>query len=222
MTRDLNRKIRIVLVDDHRLFREGVREILSATGDLEVLAEGGSCAEAVELAAEHRPDILLLDVHMPGMSPVMTVRRVAEVAPATRIVVLSTRSDNDLMLNLVAAGAAGYLSKNIGGYELCSDLRSLAADGMMFAARVQRNIGGDDAVRSAVALTDREIEVLRLVSKAMSNSQIAMNLCVSEATVKRHLTNAFTKLKARSRLDAVNRAIVLGMLEGPGNWPFLS
>ncbi|MDL4818690.1 response regulator [Actinomadura opuntiae] len=218
MTRDLIRKITIVLVDDHRLFREGVREILSATADLEVVAEGRSGADAVHLAARYRPDILLLDVRMPGMSPVLTIRQVARVSPATRTVVLSMHSDNDLVLSLVAAGAAAYLSKDIGGGELCDDLRSVVADGQVFTARLQRTGGHTaEALRPSVALTDREIEVLRLVSMALSNSQIAMKLCVSEATVKRHLTNAFTKLKARSRLDAVNRAIALGMLAGPEN-----
>lgn len=223
MTRDLNGKIRIVLVDDHRLFREGVRGILSAEDDLEVLVEGESGEEAVGLAAQYQPDILLLGVQMSCMSPVMTIRQVAKVSPSTRIVVLSMHSDNDLILSLVA-GAAAYLSKNIGGRELCSDLRSVAADSRMFAARVPRNIAPDDehVMRSAMALTDREIEILRLVSIAMSNSQIAIELYVSEATVKRHLTNIFTKLKARSRLDAVNRASALGILEGPVGRPILS
>ncbi len=224
MTRDLIEKIRIVLIDDRRLFREGLRGILSAEDDLEVVVEGGSGAEAVGLAAQYQPDILLLDVRTSGMSPVVTIRQVTKVSPATRIVVLSMHSDTDLILSLVAAGAAAYLSKDIGGSELCCELRSVAADSRTFAARVPRNVlaGGENVMRSATALTDREIEILCLVSMAMSNSQIAMKLYVSEATVKRHLTNIFTKLKARSRLDAVNRAIALGMLEGPERRPIMN
>ena len=224
MTREMNGKIRIVLVDDHRLFREGVRGILSAEDDLEVLVEGGSGAEAVGLSAQYQPDILLLDGKMSGMSPVMTIRQVAKASPSTRTVVLSMYSDNDFILSLVAAGAAAYLSKNIGGRELCAELRSVAADSQMFAARVPRNVVPDEEniMRSVIALTDREIEILGLVSVALSNSQIALKLFLSEATVKRHLTNIFTKLKARSRLDAVNRAIALGMLEAPDSRPILS
>ncbi len=210
-----NQKIRIVFVDDHRLFREGVRGILSAEDDLEVLVDGGCGAETVGLAAQYQPDILLLDVQMSGMSPVMTIRQVTKVAPSTRIVILSMFCDNDLLVSLVDAGAAAYLSKNIGGHELCSELRSVAADNQMFAARFPRNVvpGNRQIVRSATALTDREIEILGLVRMALSNSQIATKLFVSEATVKRHLTNIFIKLKARSRLDAVNRAVALGILE---------
>jgi DNA-binding NarL/FixJ family response regulator len=224
MTRDLNGKIRIVLIDDHRLFREGLRGILSAEDDLDVVVEGGTGAEAVGLAAQYQPDILLLDVQMSRMSPVMTIRQVIKASPSTRVVVLSMHSDNDLILSLVAAGAAAYLSQDIGGRELCSELRSAAADSRMFAARFARDIipNGENVTRSATVLTNREIEILRLVSMAMSNSQIAIRLYVSEATVKRHLTNIFTKLKARSRLDAVNRAIALGMLEGPESRSLLS
>jgi DNA-binding NarL/FixJ family response regulator len=223
MTRDLNGKIRIVLIDDHRLFREGLRGILTAEDDLDVVVEGGSGAEAVGLAAQYQPDILLLDVKTSRMSPVMTIRQVIKVSPSTRVVVLSVHSDNNLILSLVAAGAAAYLSQDIGGRELCSELRSAAADSRMFAARFSRNIISDgENARSATVLTNREIEILRLVSMAMSNSQIAIRLYVSEATVKRHLTNIFTKLKARSRLDAVNRAIALGMLEGPESRSLLS
>lgn len=217
-------KIRIVLVDDHRLFREGIRGILSAEDDLEVVVDGGSGAEAIGLAAQYQPDILLLDVQMSGMSPVMTVRQIAKVSPLTRTVVLSLHSHNDLILGLLSAGAAAYLSKNIGARELCSELRLIAADSRMFAARMPRNVtpGDETVMRSAMALTDREIEILRLVSRAMSNSQIAIELYLSEATVKRHLTNTFAKLKARSRLDAVNRAIALGVLEGPDSRSILS
>lgn len=224
MTYDLNNKIRIVLVDNHRLFREGVRGILSAEHDLEVLVEGESGAEAVGLAAQYQPDILLLDVRTSDISPVMTIRLVGKVSPSTRIVVLSMHSDSGLILSLVAAGAAAYLSKDIGGHDLCSTLRSVAAGSRIFAARVPHDLlsDGEKIMQNATVLTDREIEILQLVSIAMSNSQIALKLYVSEATVKRHLTNIFTKLKARSRLDAVNRAIALGLLERPESRPTLS
>jgi len=215
MTIEPKGDIRIVLVDDHRLFREGVRVILSVERDLRVVAEGGA-GEAVGMVAEHHPDILLLGVQRPGSAPVMTIRQVTRVSPATQVVILSTHSDNDLILSLVTAGAAAYLSKNIGGQELRSELRLAACNSRMFTVRVPRArmAGPQVPVRPLVALTDRETEILRLVSQAMTNSQIATKLFVSEATVKRHLTNVFTKFKARSRLDAVNRAFALGLLDG--------
>ncbi len=213
-------KIGIVLVSDHQLFREGIRVILSAENDFEVLAEGALDVEAVRLSAEQQPDVLLLAIQTFRMSPITTIRQVAQVSPSTGTVVFAMNSDEYLMPSL-DAGAAAYLSKDIGRSELCSEIRLAAADSRMFAARVPRNITVDpeNLMSSAPAMTDREIEVLRLVSAAMSNSQIAIKLYISEATVKRHLTNIFAKLKARSRLDAVNRALALGMLDGPRGWP---
>jgi DNA-binding NarL/FixJ family response regulator len=218
MTRDLNTKIRVVLVDDHRLFREGVSGILSKEDDFEVVVEGMSQSEVVGLVHQYRPDVLLIGLRMPGMSPVLTIRQVVKASPSTRIVILSTHSDNDVILRLITAGAAACLSNDIGGQELVSELRTVAANNRMFTIRGPRYLPSED--ESAKALTDRELEILGLVSTAMSNSQIAMELYLSEATVKRHLTNIFGKLKARSRLDAVNRAISLGMVMGPDSWPF--
>ena len=207
--------IRIALVDDHRLFREGVRRILAAEEDFEVVAEGTPC-EAVALAERFQPDVLVMDVQRASVGPVPTIRHVVRVAPATRVVVLSVHSDSGLILSMADAGAAAYLTKNVGGRELCSEVRMVIADSRMFALRVPRQAvppppeaGG----KRPAALTDRELEILRLVNAAMTNSQIAGKLFLSEATVKRHLTNIFHKLKARSRLEAVNRAIALGLLE---------
>lgn len=222
MTQEPHSDIRIVLADDHRLFREGVRVILSAEQGLRVLAEGGS-HEAVSMVTRYRPNILLLGVQRYGPSPVMTIRQIAKDSSCTQVVILSAHTDNDLIQSLVTAGAAAYLSKNIGARELCSELRLVAANSRMVAVRVPRQavLAGEDDKRPTAPLTNREIEILRLVSLAMTNSQIATKLYVSEATVKRHLTNIFAKFKARSRLDAVNRAIALGLLDGIENWPFL-
>nr|WSY54829.1 response regulator transcription factor [Streptomyces sp. NBC_00886] len=215
-TREANNAVEIVVIDDHRLFREGIRGLLSAEDGLQVLAEG-EVRDAVELAGLHRPGIMLLGMQKSDPSPVMTIREIAKVSPDTQVVGLSTHTDNDLIPSLVSAGAAAYLSKNIGARELCTELRLVAGNSRMFAILVPRRPGAidQDVIRSTAALTDREIEILGLVSLAMTNSQIATKLFVSEATVKRHLTNVFAKVKARSRLDAVNRAIALGLLDGP-------
>ncbi|WP_371476533.1 LuxR C-terminal-related transcriptional regulator [Kitasatospora sp. NBC_00315] len=213
-----NEAIRVALVDDHRLFRDGLRSILSAEDDFRVVAEGVP-DEAVDLAAHCRPDIILMDVHRTSISPVATIRRILSDTPETRVVVLSGMADNALILSLANAGAAAYLTKNIGGRELCSELRQVASDSRMFALRMPRTAvtppGYGSGMFQAV-LTDRELEILRLVSVAMTNSQIATKLFVSEATVKRHLTNIFAKLAARSRLEAVNRGTALGLLQHHG------
>jgi DNA-binding NarL/FixJ family response regulator len=214
MTRDPKR-ITVSLVAESRLFRDGVRAIISAREQaFDVVAEGSSGPEAVLSSARWKPDVLLLDVPMSGMSPVMTIREVTKVSRTTRIVVLSMHLDNDLIVSLATAGAAAYLSKDLGACELCAQLRSIASEAGTFTLRLPRDLDSPEPTVAApiTSLTDREIEVLRLVSLAMSNSEIAHRLYVSEATVKRHLTNAFTKLKARSRLDAVNRAVALGVL----------
>lgn len=216
MTGHAKGTIGVVLVDDHRLLRDGLREILSAEDDIEVVAEGSSAAEAVSLAAKFQSDILLLAAEVSSISPISTIRQITEVSPPTRVVVLSAHS-NKYLVPSMAAGAAAYLSKDIGGCELCAEIRLVARDSrMLFAARVPRMavLDQENPAPAATVLTERETEILRLVGTAMSNSQIATKLYISEATVKRHLTNIFSKLKARSRLDAMNRAIALGILEG--------
>lgn len=216
--------IRVLLVAESRLFREGIRGILLAEDDLDVPVEASCPDEAVSLAREYCPDIVLLDGQIHGMSTVMTIRQFSRVSPGTRTVVLSGSTDTDLIASVATAGAAAFLSKDIGGRELCAELRSVAADSRTFALRVPlttRLLIESDAPPLA-PLTDREIEILSLVSLALSNVEIASRLHLSEGTVKRHLTNTFAKLKARSRLDAVNRAIALGMIKTPESRPLLS
>ncbi|MGW0856750.1 LuxR C-terminal-related transcriptional regulator [Streptomyces sp. NPDC002690] len=210
-----NEAIRVALVDAHRLFRDGLRSILSAEDDFRVVAEGVP-DEAVDLAAHCRPDVIVMDVHRASISPVATIRQILGATPDTRVVVLSGMADNALILNLANAGAAAYLTKNIGSRELCSELRQVVSDSRMFALRMPRTAvipPGCGGGLCQADLTGRELEILRLVSVAMTNSQIATKLFVSEATVKRHLTNVFAKLTVRSRLEAVNRGKALGLLE---------
>ncbi|WP_405775306.1 response regulator [Streptomyces sp. NBC_01538] len=200
-------RITIVLVDDHALVREGLREILDSHDDMTVVGEADHSEEAVACVARLRPDVVLLDVEIPGGEPTDTVTRMRALSPKSQIVIVSMYDGPQLLRQLITAGIRGYLLKSVDRTELVSAIRSVhhGSDRMVLAvsrdslAHIQ---GADD-----VALSPRELEILELVAQAMSNGQIAHRLLISEATVKRHLRNIFVKLDANSRIDAVNKAI---------------
>ncbi|GAB4588369.1 response regulator transcription factor [Nocardia sp. IFM 10818] len=206
---------RIVIADDHTLFRQGVCQILSAEPDFEMVGEGSTGTEAVELTAEHQPEVLLLDVEMPGDGAVPTIRRVHGVSPQTRIVVLSMHASKDLVSELTSAGASAYIAKTSGREELCASIRSVVADDHLVMWYVPRSAMPSPHEVEGPTLSPRELEILKLVARALPNSQIAEQLYISESTVKRHLTRTYRKMNARSRLDAVHRAAALGLISLP-------
>jgi DNA-binding NarL/FixJ family response regulator len=197
----------ILIVDDHALVRDGLRGILEAQGDMRVVGEAGDSAATIALAAEHRPDIVLLDVEIPGGEAAATVREIRSCAPGSRVIILSMYEGPQLVQDLLAAGIRGYLLKSVHWQELVVAIRAVTAD----ADRVILGVSGESlgqAGRSpgGAALSGREREILELVGHAYSNGQIASRLGLTEATVKRHLRNIFVKLGAVSRLDAVNKS----------------
>ena len=200
-------RISIVLVDDHALVREGLREIIDSHDDMTVVGEADNSEEAVARVTRLRPDVVLLDIEIPGGEPTDTVTRMRALSPKSQIVIVSMYDGPQLLRRLIAAGIRGYLLKSVDRRELVSAIRSVhhGPDRMVLAvsrdslAHIQ---GVDD-----VALSPRELEILELVAQALSNSQIAHRLLISEATVKRHLRNIFVKLDANSRIDAVNKAV---------------
>ena len=212
MTVRADRRITVLLVDDHRLVRDGVREILSAEDDLVVGADAASSAEAVARAVEHRPDVILLDVQIPGSPAADTVTRIRELCPGTRIIVLSMHDGAPLLRLLIEAGIRGYLHKSVDRRELVAAIRSvyLAPDRMVLSVSGQTmsQLHG----RNHAVLSSQELDILKLVADALSNSQIATRLHISEATVKRHLHAVFVKLGAVSRIDAVNKAIAESLI----------
>ncbi|HEV2371290.1 MAG TPA: response regulator transcription factor [Streptosporangiaceae bacterium] len=207
--------ITIALVDDHVLVRSGVREILEAEPDLRVVGEAGDSEGAVVLAAETTPHILLLDIEIPGDDAATTVRRLHEVSPATRVVVLSMHDGPVLLRTLLALGIRGYLLKSVTRQELVTAVRTACADNGRIALSVSHASLTGAQGYSSDALSDRERAVLTLVAQAMSNAQIAARLSLTEATVKRHLRNIFVKLDAVSRIDAVNKAVSAALIEAP-------
>ncbi|WP_138733123.1 response regulator transcription factor [Modestobacter excelsi] len=199
--------LRVVLVDDHRLFRESLGALLAVHEGIEVVAEGADGEDAVRLTREHRPDVVLLDVEMPGQSVLTSLVEIRSASPSTRIVVLTMHENTTLARQLLLRGASAYLVKTIGHHELVSTIRASteAAPDMVTLAVSRGGLAGL-AASGASVLSARELEVLTLVSRARSNQAIASELQISEGTVKRHLSNINNKLGSTSRLDAVRRA----------------
>jgi DNA-binding NarL/FixJ family response regulator len=206
--------VRVVIVDDHTLFRQGLRELLSTDPRLTVVAEGASGPEAVALAGEHRPDVILLDVEMPGAPATTTIKQLRCAAPYTRIVVLTMHDDSALVHQLLEVGASAYLVKTIVREELIAAVRSVSRSQSNVLLSVSREtIEGLDRHRpEGGPLSAREMDVLRLLAQALSNAQIATRLFITESTVKRHLTNIYAKLGAVSRVDAIRKATASRLL----------
>jgi DNA-binding NarL/FixJ family response regulator len=204
---DSDHRITVLLVDDHALVREGLREILETQPDITVVGEAQDSATTVALAAETQPDIVLLDVEIPGGEVTATVSQIRSRSPASRVMILSMYEGPQLVQALLAAGIRGYLLKSIHWQELVVAIRAIRADDDRIILGVSRE--SLNSVRQGPereTLSARELEVLDLVAQALSNGQIASRLHLTEATVKRHLRNIFAKLGAVSRLDAVNKA----------------
>ncbi len=218
--------IRVLLADDQALLLDGLRVILGAEPDIEVVGTARDGEEAARLARQVRPDILLCDLRMPGTDGVEATRRVTDEVPETRVVVLTTYDHDDLVLRALQAGAAAYLLKDLPGQELVHALRAIAAGqtilqasgaGRILAA-LSRQVPGPVGSGSGDApnpLTDRELEVLRLMAEGRRNREIAERLVVSEATVKTHVNNIFSKLGCRDRAEAIVAALQRGLVPPP-------
>jgi DNA-binding NarL/FixJ family response regulator len=206
--------IRVVVVDDHPVVRAGLRGMLAAHPDIEVAGEASSAAGAVTAVVEHRPDVVLMDLRMPGTDGVQATRLVLARQPRCRVVVLTTYDNDADILHAVEAGASGYLLKDASPEELARAIRAAAAGGSVLAPSVAAKLVS--RLRSPPVLSPREIEVLRLVSTGQTNAEIGRALFISEATVKTHLLRAFSKLSVSDRTAAVTAALALGILPPPG------
>jgi DNA-binding NarL/FixJ family response regulator len=203
-------RITILIVDDHALVREGLRGILESQDDMFVVGEAGDSAATVAMAAKEKPDIVLLDVEIPGGEVTATVSQIRKCSHRSRVIILSMYEGPQLVQDLLAAGVRGYLLKSIHWQELVVAIRAVHADADRLVLGVsQKSLRHVQGIPSAETLSAREREILGLVGQALSNSQIASRLCLTEATVKRHLRNIFVKLGAVSRIDAVNKGAEL-------------
>jgi DNA-binding NarL/FixJ family response regulator len=205
-------RISVAIVDDHALFREGVRGILEAQSDMIVVGEAGDSAGAVALATRTRPRVVLLDVEIPGDDATVTVTRIHRASPNSQVIILSMYDGPQLLRSLVAAGIRGYLVKSVHRQELVAAVRSARTDDGRIILQVSRESLANVQEPHSGVLSERELEVLGLTAQALSNMQIASHLGLSEATVKRHLRNIFVKLGAVSRIDAVNKAVAAKLI----------
>jgi DNA-binding NarL/FixJ family response regulator len=203
----------ILIVDDHALLREGLREILQRQDDMRVVSEAADSATAVALAEREQPDIVLLDIEIPGGTATGTVSEIRRRSPGSDVIILSMYEGPQLVQALLTAGIRGYLLKSVHWQELVAAIRAVRTDRQRVVLWVSsESLGHVRQCPSASTLSEREREVLALVAEAFSNGQIASRLSLTEATVKRHLRNIFVKLGAVSRIDAVNKAAELGLL----------
>jgi NarL family two-component system response regulator LiaR len=200
--------ITVLLVDDHEMVRRGVRAFLQTRPDITVVAEAESGEEAVRLAAEHAPDVALMDLIMPGMDGVEATRRLTARSPRTNVVMLTSYHDDEHIFPAIRAGALSYVLKEVGPEELADAVRKAAAGEAVLhprvAARVVRELHGArrDEPNAFRELSDRELEVLKLIADGLSNAEIAGRLYVSEKTVKSHVSNILGKLHLADRTQA--------------------
>jgi DNA-binding NarL/FixJ family response regulator len=213
--------IRVVLADDQPLVRTGLRMILGAEEDLEIVGEAADGAEAVAVCAEVRPDVVLMDVRMPGMDGIDATRAVTAVDDPPRVLVLTTFDLDDVVYEALRAGASGFLLKDAPEERLTTAIRVVADGGSLFAPSVTRRLIEEFAGRATPpapprldALTPREHEVLVLVARGLSNAEIGRELFVTENTVKTHVARVLTKLGLRDRVQAVVLAYESGLV-GP-------
>lgn len=194
--------IRVLLADDHGLIREGLSRLLGSVADIEVVAAAGDGHEAVRLAGEHRPDVILMDLRMPGIDGSEATRRVLKNDPTPQIVILTSFSEREEVLSALDAGAIGYLLKDAEPDELIRGIRAAAQGDSPLAPRAARTLIGSRSGAPSHQLSDREREVLQLVTRGLSNKLIARDLGISEKTVKAHLTAIFQRIGVTDRVQA--------------------
>ena len=220
----MSEPLRVLLVDDHILFRTGVKAVLAARSDMEVVGEAGNGLEAVALARETMPDVILMDITMPGCDGLEATRRIKREMPYVKVFMLTVSDDDENLFEAIKSGAQGYLTKDLKAQQLFDVLEGLARGEAAFsgviAAKILREFektsrGTDGELEATEPLTEREIEVLQLVVEGKSNQEIAQSLVISESTVKNHLRNILGKLHLRNRIQAAVYAVRQGLVEDP-------
>ena len=213
--------IRVLIADDQTLIREGLETLLGLSPGIEVVGSAADGEEAVRLVAERSPDVVLMDLRMPRCDGVEATRRITKEYPASRVVVLTTYADDESVFGALEAGALGYLTKDADAQEIQRAIRTVHAGEALLDPSVQlrliRGLRGQETPKKRPAapddLTQREVEVLRLIAGGFSNAEIAQRLFISEATVKTHINNIFSKAGLRDRAQAVVYAIRNGLTE---------
>ncbi|HKF85333.1 MAG TPA: response regulator transcription factor [Candidatus Limnocylindrales bacterium] len=211
-------RIRVLVADDHDSFRAGLRSLLATAPDIEVAGEAATGHEAIRLAATAQPDVVLMDVNMPGLAGIEATRMLVDDAPHVAVLVLTMHDDDETIFAAVRAGARGYLLKGATRPEILRAVRSVAAGDAIFGPSVARRLmtyfaqpAPAGAERPFPELTEREHEILDLVARGRSNTEITGQLGLSPKTIRNHVSNVFAKLQVRDRAEAIVRAREAGL-----------
>jgi DNA-binding NarL/FixJ family response regulator len=211
-------KIRVLIVDDHPLFRDGMHGLLDSVSETEVVGEAASGEEAITLSESLQPDVILMDIKMPGMNGLQAMREILNTSPHIRILIVSMLEDDDSVFAAMRAGARGYVPKGANQAEMLRAIRAVANGEAIFGPGIaQRLLGFFSTSRPSVAprifpeLTDRETEVLKLIAHGRTNDEIAEQLVLSLKTVRNHVSNIFSKLQVADRAQAIIRARDAGL-----------
>ena len=213
-------KISLLLADDHVLVRQGTRELLEHEADLEVIGEADNGEQAVKLVTELQPDVVIMDIAMPKLSGIEATKRIKALCPSTAVLVLTAYDHDQYVFALLEAGAAGYLLKNVRSHQLVEAIRAVHAGESVLHPAIARKVVNrfahrpkePEEERELDQLTEREMEVLKLAAKGMTNAEIAHSLTLSVRTVQTHLSNIFSKMQVGSRTEAILRALKKGWL----------
>ncbi|MDQ3643615.1 MAG: response regulator transcription factor [Actinomycetota bacterium] len=210
--------LRVIVADDHPVFRHGLQALLGSVPDVDVVAAAATGEEAVDLAVTHRPDVMLLDLQLPGISGVEACRRIVAAAPTVRILVLTMFEDDTSVFAAVRAGATGYLLKGADAAEILRALRAVASGEAIFGQAIARRLMEylsaptlDKPRHAFPQLTDRELDVLQLIAQGLDNKTVADRLGLSPKTVRNHISVIFSKLQVADRAQAIVRAREAGL-----------
>jgi len=206
--------IRVIVADDHPIVRSGIVGLLSSAADIDVVGEAGNGAEAVALATRLSPEVVLMDLRMPGVGGAEATALILAARPDVRVVILTTYESDENILTAIEAGASGYLLKAAPQEEILAGVRSVARGEVALAPSIAALLVKRMREPAPATLSDRETQVLALVADGNSNRAIAAALFLSEATVKTHLIHVFEKLDVKDRTRAVTKAMELGLLPG--------
>jgi NarL family two-component system response regulator LiaR len=212
-------KIKVLIADDHALFREGTRSLIEQEKDMEVVGEASDGAETIKLVRELRPHVVLMDIAMPKVNGIEATRQTKVDYPATAVLILTAYDNDQYIVALLEAGAAGYLLKNVSGADLVNAIRAVYAGEAVLHPTIAQKVFGrlglssrPSATSQEAELSEREMEILKLAARGMSNQDIAAQLYLSRRTVQAHLANIFRKMDVGSRTEAVLQALRKGWL----------